>query len=185
MYHMTINKKIIIQTVIKPEDYQDFHSYVVKKISSEKPLNLLSNVFGVLYWALVAITVISLLSFYETVPWSTYERIDTITISLAFLFIITIIYSKLFRKIYIKKSIYKDSTTLGEHLVEFDDEYIITKHKYFESTISWAAVRYTIDLKNVLYIFLDASKAIIIPKHCLKDEQYNKLLAILKIKKVL
>lgn len=86
-----------IRTDITLDDYKNFNLFVAKRISAEKPLKLLSNIFGVLYWALAAIIIMAFFSFYTNVPWGTYKQIDTATIALISLVAIPYVYSKWFK----------------------------------------------------------------------------------------
>ncbi|MCF6226406.1 MAG: YcxB family protein [Xanthomonadales bacterium] len=174
-----------IKTEITFSDYSDFSLLVIKEISEGKQLKLLNNIFSTFSGLLLLIVVIQTYAFYNIVDRGMFKQIDYATLALVLWFIVFILYSKWYKMVFIKKSISNEGGTLGKNELIFTKENIIEKHKYCVSTISWSGVMKAVELNDVIYIFLDISRAIIIPKRCLEKNQMNELSKLLTVKGML
>ena len=173
-----------IQIHFQLEDYVHFNRYCFKKFFKRRGVRWKNEIFTFCIWVLIGMSVVFVSKYYKKWNFGDIVSVDLFVLATLSWVTLSILYNYWSKNLYIRTSVSEKGCTLGRFKITFTDESIREEKQNVSTELSWETILGAEEDQKYLYIFIDAGRAVIIPRKDLSQLQYDEVISILKSKNV-
>jgi hypothetical protein len=168
-----------LNVTVTKEDFLLFNKVASKKIYSVRNLANRYHIVNVIHWIFFGIGVASLLHFYEDFRCSDLLKLNLALIFLGIWVVFGLVKNNWLYKSYLDRMIDDDKTTIGNFTFTFNEEGVIEKSLFHQTTYYWDCISNIVLENNLLILFCEPGKGIMIPIKDISPEEKDELASVL------
>jgi len=168
---------------ISKSDFKLFNEHATEKVYSIDGLKTKSFFLNTATWILLGIAGAAMLGFYESCIDCKLSELNISIIFFLLWLAASYILQRWFYSAYVNRAVDKKGTTLGEYQFIINDNEITQKDETSLTSYTWDAIQSVVYDDNVLLLFIDVAKAIIIPTKDIPKSNIDEIKEILLHKK--
>lgn len=169
-----------INTEIQKSDYRLFNKLAVKNVLEYRSLGSKLFYLNVFSWALFAAGAMGLIEYYQECANCDFTHLNR-AVFFVFVFIISsIAIQRWSYSAFIDSAVYDEGVTLGKITFLIDEDGITQTNSNMKEFYKWDVIKSVIYDSDILFLFVDRSKAIILPTRNNNDNDTAVLNNILK-----
>ncbi|MBL1142187.1 MAG: hypothetical protein HND53_09180 [Proteobacteria bacterium] len=172
-----------LNVTVTKEDFLLFNKVASKKIYSVRNLSNYYHVTNIIHWVFFGLGVAALLHFYEDFRYSDLIQLNLALIFLGIWFVFGLVKNNWLYKAYLDRMVDDDKTTIGNFTFIFNQNGVIEKSEFHETTYYWNCISDIVLESNLLILFSETGKGMLIPIKEISNEEKDKLASILLLHK--
>jgi len=162
--------------------YKSFSLLAQKRIGEQRRFKTKYYMVTIIHWMLLGIAAAAMLNFYESCNSCNLSHLNVSVVFIVAWILAAFILQKWYSSVFIENSANDPGSILGNFTFELYEGGLSEERDGYKSSYTWNTITNIEKENNILFLFIDIAKAIIIPIENITDKQRQELLEILKEK---